>query len=171
MKILGNPYTPFEFPRYLDTVQFTNWRPTAICIHHCAAPSLAQRPLGFLPQHMLNLKAHYESLGWRSGPHLFIDDDQAWTFTPLNERGVHAVSFNSYALGIEMLGNYDTEDPTSGRGAKVIATTAIVVEMLMEKLDIPKSKILFHRDDPKTDKSCPGRKITKEWFLAQIQES
>lgn len=170
MKILGNPYTPAQFALYLDTLQFPNWRPTAICIHHCAAPSLAQRPQGFIPQHMLNLKSHYESLGWRSGPHLFIDDDQAWTFTPLNERGVHARSFNSFAIGIEMLGNYDTEDPKSGRGAKVIATTARVVEMLMAKLEIPKSKIVFHRDDPKTSKSCPGSKIDKDWFLSLIKD-
>lgn len=170
MKILGVGYSPLEFRNYVETVKFESWRPTAICIHHCAAPSLAQRPQGFIPQHMLSLKAHYEGLGWRSGPHLFIDDDQAWTFTPLNERGVHARSFNSYAIGIEMLGDYDSEDPKSGRGSKVIATTVRVVEMLMQKLNIPKSKILFHRDDPKTDKSCPGRKISKEWFLSQIKE-
>lgn len=170
MKILGIGYQPAEFQAYLETFQFSPWRPTAICIHHCAAPSLAQRPHGFIPQHMLNLKSYYESLGWRSGPHLFIDDVKAWTFTPMNERGVHARSFNGYAIGIEMLGDYDSEDPKSGRGAHVLSTTAQVVSMLMAKLDLGKKDILFHRDDPKTNKTCPGRKIEKNWFLGLLKE-
>jgi hypothetical protein len=169
MKILGKGFHLPEFAEYLDKVEFKPWRPKAICIHHCAAPSLAQRPHGFLDQHMLNLQDFYEGKGWSAGPHLFIDDDQAWVFTPLNQRGVHAVSFNSYALGIEMLGDYDTEDPTSGRGAQVLDTTARVVDLLLAKLNLTKDKILFHRDDPKTNKTCPGRKIRKDWFLDLIQ--
>ena len=28
--------------------------------------------------------------------------------------------------------------------------------------------VKFHRDDPETNKSCPGRKVTKEWVLSLI---
>jgi hypothetical protein len=34
----------------------------------------------------------------------------------------------------------------------------------------PSSKtVLFHRDDPKTSKSCPGKKVTKDWILNLIK--
>jgi N-acetylmuramoyl-L-alanine amidase CwlA len=168
MKIIGKGLHLPEFARYLDEVKFPTWRPRSIVIHHCAAPSLAQRPHGFLDQHMLNLQDFYEGKGWSAGPHLFIDEDQAWLFTPLNQRGVHAISFNSSSIGIEMLGDYDTEDPKSGRGLQVLTTTAEVVRLLMKKLSLTKKDILFHRDDPKTNKTCPGKKITKEWFLSIV---
>jgi N-acetyl-anhydromuramyl-L-alanine amidase AmpD len=169
MKIIGKGFNLEEFSRYLDGVSFGSWKPRSIVIHHCAAPSLAQRPNGFISQHMLNLQDFYEGKGWSAGPHLFIDEDQAWVFSPLNQRGVHAVSFNATSIGIEMLGDYDSEDPTSGRGAQVLAMTARVTELLMKKLGIKKDGILFHRDDPKTSKTCPGKKIKKDWFLNLIK--
>lgn len=165
MKILGKPYRVDEFEAYLEIFQIGKWKPKHIVIHHCSAPSLKQRPLGFQPQHMLNLKEYYEGKGWSSGPHLFIDDDQVWTFSPMTAKGTHAVSFNSTGIGIEMLGDYDYEDPWSGRGKAVLTTTAKAVKLLMWKFGLDATSIKFHRDDPKTDKSCPGKKITKESFL------
>lgn len=170
MKIIGKGFHLPEFQSYLDSITFGAWKPSRICIHHCAAPSLAQRPNGFLDQHMPNLQDFYEGKGWSAGPHLFIDDDQAWVFSPLNQRGVHAVSFNSTAIGIEMLGDYDTEDPWSGRGAHVLSTTAQVVTMLLAKLRLTKSAIVLHRDDPKTSKTCPGKLIRKDAFLELVKE-
>lgn len=165
MKILGKAYTRTEFPAYLETLNWSSWKPSLIVIHHCAEPSLAQRPHGFLSQHMLNLQDFYEGKGWSAGPHLFTDDDQIWTFSPLTSRGVHAVSFNANGIGIEMLGDYDTEDPKSGRGGEVVKTTVSAVQALMKRLKLDKSCIRFHRDDPRTNKTCPGKKITKDWFL------
>src|SRR5688500_10506305 len=59
---------PFNFERlreYLKTLDFSRWKPSLIVIHHCAAPSLAQRPKGFIQQHMENLEDYYEDdLGW-----------------------------------------------------------------------------------------------------------
>ena len=175
MKILGQPYSAAakagDFGAYLKTLNFTTWRPSCIVIHHCSEPSLKQRPNGFMPQHMQNLREFYESKNWSAGPHLFIDDHAIWTFSPMTARGVHAVSFNSTAIGIEMLGDYDTEDPWSGRGAHVLSTTAQVVTMLLAKLALTKSAIVFHRDDPKTNKTCPGKLIRKDAFLELVKES
>lgn len=168
MKILGQPYTPPAFAAYLATLKWQAWKPQHIVIHHCSAPSLAQRPSGFQPQHMLNLKEFYEGKGWSAGPHLFIDDDQIWTFSPMTARGVHAVSFNATGIGIEMLGDYDSEDPWSGRGLQVLTTTCRAVQSLLTALRLTPAALRFHRDDPKTSKTCPGRKISKEAFLAHL---
>lgn len=170
MNILGKPYLPKEFDAYVKSLKWAGaFRPSLIVIHHTAAPSLAQRPNGWTPVHMQNLRSYYGGqLGWSAGPHLFTDDDQIWTFTPMTERGIHAVSFNRNGIGIEMLGDYDSEDPWSGRGLKVLQTTASAVRSLMSALNVGKDAIRFHRDDPKTSKTCPGTKISKADFLSLI---
>lgn len=172
--VVGLALSPDKLPNYLDSlnpVDFT-WHPKRLCLHHTAAPSLAQRPAGFIDAHMRNLRSYYkEKRGWSAGPHLFVDDNEVWLFTPLTRRGIHASSFNVDAIGIEMLGDYDVEDPRTGRGAAVIETTARVVHHLMSHFGIGEGDILFHRDDPKTSKTCPGQNISKPWFLQQVREA
>lgn len=172
--IVGQSLFPDQLPDYLDTLSPADfrWTPSRICIHHTAAPSLRQRPAGFVQQHMRNLRDYYkEKRGWDRGPHLFVDDDEVWLFTPLTSPGIHAASFNRDAIGIEMLGDYDNEDPKTGRGRAVIETTARAVVHLMAHFGIGEDDILFHRDDPQTDKTCPGSKIAKPWFLQQVKEA
>lgn len=164
----GKAYLPDSFDDYVKGVKWEVWKPKYIVIHHCAEPSLAQRPIGLVYQHLVNIKDYYKSKGWSSGPHLFVDDDQIFTFSPLTSKGIHAVSFNSNSIGIEMLGNFDIEDPKSGRGLEVLKTTAKAVKSLMKQLGLNKDCIRFHRDDPKTSKTCPGKKITKDWFLSLL---
>ena len=143
----------------------------AVVLHHTAAPSLAQRPKGFTAQHIINIRSFYQSqLGWSSGPHLFVDEYRLWGMCPFNERGVHAVSFNRRAIGIEVLGNYDREDPLNGRGLACWNNAAAATRILLDWLGLkPNAKtVLFHRDDPKTSKSCPGKKVSKDWVLEMV---
>jgi len=169
MNIIGKPYKLEEFRAYVQSLNLGDWRPSLVVIHHCAAPSLLQRPQGFKGQHMLNLKDFYERKGWSAGPHLFVDEDEAWTFSPLTSRGVHAVSFNRTGWGIEMLGDFDTEDPWSGRGLQVLTLTAQVAAILLKKIGQDETAIRFHRDDPRTSKTCPGRKVDKTWFVELVR--
>lgn len=171
MNIIGRPFTLSDFEQYVQALRFGAWRPSLVVIHHCAAPSLAQRPHGFQPQHMRNLKEYYESKGWSAGPHIFIDEDHAWLFSPLTARGVHAVSFNSTGWGLEMLGDYDEEDPLSGRGLQVLTLTAQIAAILVRKIGRDEDAIRFHRDDPKTTKTCPGTKIDKAHFLDMVRRA
>lgn len=167
----GRVWTPNSLKSYLQTLKkpsFVN----CIVLHHTASPSLAQRPKGFTIQHIENIRSFYsKELGWSRGPHFFIDEDQIFGMTPPTMTGVHAVSFNSRSIGIEVLGNYDSEDPLSGRGFECWKTTAEAVVILAEwlSLDINDKTILFHRDDPKTTKTCPGIKVTKPWVLDLIK--
>lgn len=141
-----------------------------VTIHHTGSPTLAQRPSGWTVQHMRNLRHFYQNeLGWSSGPHLFTDDDQVFGLSPVSARGVHAKSFNATHIGIEALGNYDTEAHDSGRGQLVWNTTAQIVAILLEELDWDEDNINFHRDDPKTSKTCPGRKVSRDWFLNRVR--
>lgn len=172
LEYVGRGFSLADFAEYLAGISFELWKPDLIVVHHTAAPSLVQRPNGFEPQHMHNL-AHFYAIErqWSAGPHLFVDEDQVWVFNPVDRPGIHAVSFNRTAIGIEMLGDYDTEDPTTGRGLHVIETTCKAIHLLCRKIGIgPASSLRFHRDDPRTSKTCPGRKISKQWFLQKLMQ-
>jgi hypothetical protein len=166
---VGKVWTVDSFKEYLKGIKKPVYA-KSITLHHTGAPSLGQRPQGFLIQHIHNIQNFYKSLGWNRGPHLFIDEDQIFGMTPLTVSGIHAVSFNRNSIGIEILGEYDTEDPLSGRGLACMKTTAAVVKVLGEWLDIPinETTLKFHRDDPKTSKTCPGKNVKKDWFLSLV---
>lgn len=167
LPIVGRRFSPDEFREYLALLpdDQMDWEPSMVVIHHTASPSLKQRPHGFNEQHMRNLRAWYLKLGWSHGPHLFVDDNGIWIFSPLTRRGTHAVSFNRSGFGIEMLGNYDQEDPATGRGARVIGHAQHAAAALMDRFGLRELK--FHRDDPRTRKSCPGTKIKYPAFARE----
>ena len=168
---VGKRWTVSSFEEYLTTIPRPSFA-KAVCIHHCWAPSLAQRPNGFLGDHLRSLESFYRSKGWYAGPHGFTDEDEIHGMSPFTARGVHAVSFNRNSIGYEMLGNYDVEDPTTGRGFAVCQTTALVARATLQWLGLPidDKTVLFHRDDPRTSKTCPGTKVKKDWFIDLVRD-
>lgn len=169
---VGRVWTTDSFAEYLSTIEKPSWC-KAITLHHTAEPNLAMRPKGFLIQHIQNIKDFYKQKGWHAGPHLFADDDELFGMCDLRKQGVHAVSFNRMAIGIEVLGDYDDDAPDSGRGLCCWITAAAGAKSILDWLELPISKetILFHRDDPQTQKSCPGSNITKKWIIDLINNS
>lgn len=145
-----------------------------VCLHHTAFPDLSMRPKGWTVQHMRNLANYYGGeLGWSAGPHLFTDEDQIFGLSPLTARGVHAVSFNATHIGIEALGNYDHENTLTGRGGQVWETTVAATAILLHALGVQATDhtVKFHRDDPRTSKTCPGKRIDKPALLSRIQNA
>lgn len=168
---VGRVWTPQTLKEHLDTITPPAWC-KAVTLHHTAAPSLAQRPNGLIAQHIRNIQDFYQRppRRWTSGPHLFADDDQLWGMCAFNRKGVHAVSFNGNSIGIEVLGDYDTENPKTGRGLDCWKTAAAATKVLLDWMGKTASEttVLFHRDDPETTKSCPGTKVKKDWVLGLI---
>ncbi len=134
-----------------------------ITLHHTGAPSLATRPHGLTIQHVENIQDFYKTKrGWSSGPHLFIDEDQIFGMTPLHERGIHATSFNSTHIGIEVLGEFDSERHDTGRGMECWLTAAYAIIALRRAWGpLP---LNLHRDDPRTNKTCAGKPVTVAWI-------
>lgn len=163
----GKFWTPDDFRGRITELQKPGWV-RGITMHHTAAPSLLMRPSGFLPQHLRNMRDFYAGMGWDSGPHLFVDDNGIWGMTPLAEKGTHARSFNGTHIGIEVLGDYDREDPLSGRGLKCWQKAADAVATLLRWICRDSTCVNFHREDPKTSKTCPGTKVAKGWFLDMV---
>jgi hypothetical protein len=112
-----------------------------------------------------------DRLGWPSGPHLFLvagapnpAHDGIWAGTPLADIGVHATSANRYAIGIEIVGNYDREPWPSA----VADLTYGTLTALARWGKMAPSRIIGHREVPGTIKSCPGRMIDMRVVRAEV---
>lgn len=169
----GLSWTADEFSDYVQLIPIGSWA-KSVTVHHTYSPDLEDRPEGWKLSHMENLRYYYSNvLGWSAGPHLFVDEEKIFGLSSLYSKGVHAKSFNSSSIGIEALGNYDVEDNKTGRGKKVWLLTAIAVAILLKRLHLrPSNKtVLFHREDPKSNKTCPGSRVEKEWFLSLVNDA
>jgi N-acetyl-anhydromuramyl-L-alanine amidase AmpD len=166
-ELVGRVWDASSFDSYVQTLDLS-WV-KGVTLHHTGAPNLAQRPHGLKAQHIRNIADYYKSkLGWSSGPHLFVDEDQIWGMSSLERRGVHAKSFNRTHIGIEVLGNYDSEDPSTGRGLACWAMTSQAVASILKATRLPTSAVNGHRDDPRTSKSCPGKRVDLDQFRALL---
>lgn len=169
--IVGKSFTPDEFEDYCHSLKWSAWRPSFVVIHNTYAPTLKQRPDGLTKQHILNLENFFKGKGWSAGPHLFVDDKQIWVFTPLTTQGVHSPSWNTKAIGVEMLGDFETEDFNSGRGLLVQNNAVAAVASISAALGIDPDTMKLHKEDTKTShKTCPGKTVNKESFIRSVEQ-
>jgi len=169
--IIGASFTPATFDQYCHLLHWLAWRPGFIVLHNTAIPTLADRPNGLSKGNILDLEQYYRDVQhWSAGPHLFIDDHQIWVFTPLTVSGVQSPSWNKLALGIEMLGEYQTEPFNSGRGAQVHANVVAAIATLSAVLGLDPATLKLHKEDPlTTHKGCPGKHVVKASFIQEVQ--
>lgn len=123
------------------------------------------------------------SKGWEVGPHWFVDDlPGAWAFTPMYYIGIHANEGNSYtengktrySIGCEVVGYYDTvvwpPDVRDNAGWLCACVKAalhfqnVYTAAGQDRPDLHDPQLSGHRDYT-TEKSCPGRAITNEFFV------
>jgi len=169
--IIGKSFSREEFDSYCHQLQWTAWRPSFIVLHNTASPSLKQRPKGLTRQHIANLEAFYrDDQKWKAGPHLFIDDQQIWAFTPLTVSGTHSPSWNKLAIGIETLGDFDAEAFDSGRGLEVRKNAVAAIATLSAILGLDPATMRLHREDPLTTHACPGKNVRKLEVIQAVQD-
>ena len=169
--IVGNNYVAASFDNYCHTLQWTAWRPSFIVLHNTGVPSLADRPNGLTQDQINNLQSYYrDNQGWSGGPHLFVDDQQIWVFTPLTVSGTHSPSWNKVALGIEMLGDYESESFNSGRGLEVRKNAVAAIATLSAILGLDPNLMRLHREDPLTTHACPGKNVRKLEIIQEVQD-
>jgi hypothetical protein len=174
--------TATEFLDYLEAIKFeTPWRPRYVTMHHTGGPSLAQWktyahgtrkvPITYA-QWMKNLASYYgNELGWSAGPHFFFTPDNFCVLSLPDRKGVHAVSFNAESWGVECVGDFDSEpftDALANRYAEGFACLFTALGLAPGPYAYRQRGLHFHRDDPKTNKTCPGTKVTKDGMIALI---
>ncbi len=173
-------YTQEGFRRRVSDLQWSKWRPSKIVWHNTAAPTLAQwiktaesdRAAGLVPgiTRIRNLEAFFrDNNGWSGCPHLFIANDFIWEMNVLTSPGVHTPSWNGTSIGIEMIGDYDTEQADSGEGLKVKQNTIFATALLCSAIGLEPTSgevssnhgtsgtIFLHKQDWKTTHACPGK--------------
>lgn len=180
--------TAAEFQSYLEGIQFGAWRPKFVTMHHTGGPDLKtwqgwqkRNPPVSDEQWMRNLAGYYgksKAQGgpadgpWRSGPHFFFTPTHYCVLSPPTARGVHAKSFNATSWGVECVGDFDREaftDALRDRYAEGLACLHIAAGLDVEPFQRGVQGLHFHRDDPKTSKTCPGTKVSKDVMIDVIQ--
>lgn len=170
----GVHFTLYEAQEKLSKMLPVGWV-KYIVIHNTSLPSIEmwKSTPGGSKQRILNLAHYYrDNKSWSSGPHVFISPEGGifWG-TPLTETGTHSPSWNSSSWGVELAGDFNKDDPNSSDGLVITTTAARLVAELLKNQGLGIDALRFHYEDPKTThKSCPGKHLVKEDFLALVKK-
>lgn len=147
--------SPDALAAWLATQPRPSWRPVGSTYHNTLKPTQADwrgHPT------MTGMATHYASLGWTTGPHLFIalgtSADGIFVMTSPTQPGTHSPSCNGSVtkpgrFGIEIVGNYHTTPLSLGQMSLLAECAAVLHRWAGIGPDIN-----AHRDcDPRT---CPG---------------
>lgn len=173
--------TASGFLDYLDDIKFGAWRPKFVTMHHTGGPSLktwegyGNRPSPITDEMwMRNLAGYYgNEMKWSAGPHFFLTPKNFCVLSLPTKRGVHAVSFNAMSWGVECVGDFDSETFTpqlADRYAEGLACLHVAAGLVPDRYLFQERGLHFHRDDPKTTKTCPGKKVSKDLMVRLIKD-
>lgn len=163
-KFIMQGFSADEFADYVEKLQFSEWEPDFVVLHHTVMPTLSQW-MTDPPRRLASMRDFVvKGRGWSGGPHLFIDETKIWVFNSLTTPGIHASTWNKQSIGIEMVGNYDDQIlPDSVRDLTVAA-----IAILDKKLELPAESLRFHGEQGKNN--CPGKNVSKEVLVERIGE-
>lgn len=165
---IGKGLKEQKFETYLNKLDFSTWKPQMIVIHHTVSPTLAQWEKINTKTRLDNFAKIMGANQWNSGPHLIIDRDSIWIFSPLNKPGIHCRGWNKTSIGIEMVGNYDVDKLDE----KVLQNTIDAIVPILKKFNLNQSSVMFHSESPEArGKSCPGKNVDKSLILAKISSA
>ena len=171
--IIGKGFTAAQFPGYVASTQFGVWRPQFVVLHNTFIPRFSEWHSVPGAQRMKGLEHFYRDIqGWSAGPHLFVADDLIWAFTPLNTSGVHSPSWNAISWGVELVGDYATEQLPPALQENAVTALAV----LHAAVGLDPNSLRLHKEDPKTThKGCPGANIVKadviQWITDRMAET
>jgi hypothetical protein len=196
IKYIGKCFSTVEaFLEFMFSYRMGAWRPAYITMHHTGSPDLKTwegyskraRPISD-EQWLANLASYYGSpqydqrgrlikSAWLSGPQFFFTPKNFCVLSPPERPGVHAASFNHNSWGVECVGNFDGPDKARFTGelkqryVDGLAALHLVMGLQPGGYVRGKSGLHFHRDDPKTTKTCPGTGVSKPDMVKLITTS
>lgn len=160
---IKNLGTAEQFVQYLSQYdpKIAPWA-RAVTIHHTYKPEESQWQG---EKTLKSIRRYYESLGWDSGPHLFLAPDGIWQLTALNETGIHAGRANSFSWGIEVVGFFDERDWSAEQRQTVYAVTAALLSW--RSLQSSYDTLRGHREWGSL-KTCPGKMINMDKVRSDV---
>lgn len=176
-----------DFLAYLDAIRFGAWRPSYVVAHHTGGPDLKTwrgwqtRAVPVTDEQWLkNLAEYYGSPPprgpgdgpWQHGPHFMFTPKSYGVLSLPTVRGTHAKSFNANSWSVEMVGDFDSE-PFDGdvrdRYVAGLAALHVAAGLHLEPFEKRVRGLHFHRDDPLTSKTCPGKHVEKPALVDLVQ--
>ena len=120
---------------------------------------------------------HTRTLGWADiGQHLTLFPDGQWlTGRPFRQTPASISGWNTGSLAVEMVGNFDRPgegqynelgyDILEGKQKEEILK---LIKYFIENYG--EESIIFHNDNPNTNKTCPGTSLDKATIISQALE-
>ena len=187
MTFLSSPkgYTKQEFESFVHSLKWYTWRPKFITLHNCSEPSIKTWNEGYAKHggsmddyelwRIHNLNSFYKAKGWHSGPHLFVSPNKIWNACDLTRDGVSVSCWNHLTIGVEMVGEFATEDFNSGDGAKVRDLTIFALAVLHKALNITPLPYMVstrglhpHKACVRDHHDCPGKNVDMDWVRKAV---
>lgn len=172
MKTVKRSFSQEAFREYVQGLDRAGnlFEAKGIVLHNTAIPNLRRWITGPpAEQWLVNLEKYYQfKKKWSGCPHLFVDHERIHVLNSLSVSGVHSPSFNRTHFGVEMVGDYAREEFDSGDGALVRDNTISALATLCEFGGLTESKIVLHKEDPRTSHDCPGKNVRKQDILYRV---
>lgn len=159
--------TPVEFADAIAAFAWNRhvWR---VDLHHTWYPTHADYRGRESVERMARF--HVENRGFEDiAQHVTIaPDGTIWTGRDWNRTPASiGCGMNGGAFMIEMVGNFDRGyDRLAGAQ---LASTLAAITTVQRRFRLPVHALLFHREVPQTDKTCPGSGVDKSELLRQLR--
>ena len=164
------PFRPLSPPEFAEEVARFAWtrRVWRVDMHHTFYPAHADY-CGLLTIERMR-DFHVGTRGFEDiAQHVSIAPDGViWTGRDWN-RTPASVGFcmNAGVFMFEMIGNFDRGHDRL-EGAQ-LESTITVIDTVQRHFGLPWQALLFHRDVPVTEKTCPGTSVAKLPILRRLQ--
>lgn len=163
--VMFKQMTTKELIQYIRHFKFT--RPvTQWHIHHTWSPNYSHFKGNNHQQLQQGMKDyHVNTNHWQDiGQHFTLFPDGTWLLgRDLNLDPASITGWNSCAIAVEMLGNFDI-----GRDIMTTAQKKAIYEMSSFMTKDFGLFMKFHRDSPTAGKTCPGSGINREKFFEEV---
>lgn len=155
--IVGSRFTPEQFQVYVSSLDFSSWKPQFVVLH-----SMDSDRWRGIPE---SERMHYFSFSYFSaGPHLFVDDQGIWVFSPLTKPGSHSKSWNKQSIGVVVVG------AVSPGNAVALNNAVKTIAIIDAGLGIEPGTLKFHSEDPLPPRAnCPGKDFDKADIIRRIR--
>jgi hypothetical protein len=164
------PFRPLQPDAFREEVRCFPWtrRVWRVDMHHTFFP--AHKDYRGLASIEAMFRYHVVDRGFADiAQHLSIAPDgtiwtgRDWNARPASVGGV----LNEGAFMLEVIGNFDLGNDVLA-GAQLAATVA-AISAVQRRFRLPCEALLFHREVPLTEKTCPGTGVEKAAILALLR--
>ncbi len=150
-------------------------KPNFLILHHTAGiyanPGYdsSDMTLSQINEYHKSLRFNKSIFGYYAGYHYIIFKDGTLKQTRYeNEMGCHTIGKNFNSLGICLVGNFSRIGENRFPSLEQQESFKNLLIRLMNKYDIPLSKVVGHRYFSQTE--CPGKNIGKKWIEQLLEE-